>query len=364
MKRNKAKNSSILTATILTLSIIALSGSAASITSDANETTDVNVTITSEVAIDVEPNVLQYSSIDVGTQQTVTDRNFGGVTIENTGSEYIDKVWVNASVPQSRPFGTGRPTNYDAGNFLQIRPRMNTTGVAGSSVGEYHFVNRREFGMPEGSVPTYIVAPASEVSFDSGATVSSTGGDVVVGRFRRGQEHIWFIIASPDGSTCDNSGNPTPGPMIRVGDTSSTPNRLGTVDFTDDNSGEWTEYQIAENSASTTYGIANSAVTLQWSNPNEDPRYDVLTTCDTTDENSNVVRTRYAIDYDGTTDLVTNGYQSEYVIDAGVTAGNMLLPGGTVPLQTAIEVPTGVAEGQVELGTLNLVATANTTAQT
>ncbi|MFB6241450.1 MAG: hypothetical protein ABEJ36_01445 [Candidatus Nanosalina sp.] len=356
--KNKHYTSIAALATILTLSVIGLTSTGLSITANASETTDVNVTIASEVAVDVEPNILQYKNVSVGTQVNKTERSFSGITIENTGSEYIDRIWVNASEPENRPFGTGIPGNYDAGNFLQVKPQLNSLGVSGASVSEYHFVNRIEYEIPPSRVPTYIVAPENQVTLPNGQTVSAVGGDIKVGRFRRGDEHIWFIIATPDTANCEG-GNSNPGAMIRVGDTSSTPSRLGTVDFTDDNSGAWTQYQIDTLSNTGTVGIAGSAVTLNFKN--DSPKYDLLTHCDSS--SSYVTRERFAVDYDGATDLQSNGYATQYILRSANTADTMLLPGGTIPLPVAIEVPTGVAEGNVELGQLRILATANTTAQ-
>jgi len=362
---NKLANTALTAAIILTAVIIG-SASASALSYGTNKSTDVNVTITSEVALDVEPKTLQYSGVSIGSQVVETDRQFRGVTIENTGSEYIDKIWANTSTPDNRPFGSGLPSEYDAGNFLQIKPNLSQSSVSGAAVSDYFFVNRKEFKVPDSALPAYIVAPEDEITLaQTGTTVASENGEIHVGRFRRGAEELWFIIATDEtnGGNDDCDGN-SENAMMRVANVSATSSRLGTVDFTDDGPSDgipqYDEYLIEENTGSSVYGQADSQVDLAFST--KTLTYDVLTTCSGA-STMDALRTRFAVDPADTTDMVSEGYTTEFIVNAGNTASNMLLPGGTVPLETAIQVPTGVAEGEVSQGTLTLFATANTTAQ-
>jgi hypothetical protein len=362
----KLATTALTTFIVLASILIAISTTGvAQLTSDANKSVDVNVSIATEVAVDVEPKTLVYTGASVGQQYNQTDRQYRGVTVENTGSEYIDQIWLNASMPNSRPFGTGRPGDYNAGNFMQVLPNMSSKDVTGANENNYLYVNRKEFKIPDSSVPSYIVAPRDQISYPgSGQTVENQGGEIHTGRFRRGDESIWFIIATTatDGGDNDCDGSSTDS-TLRIGQTPATPNQLGTVDFTDDGPdgepADFNEYQL-ETTQSAQYGVANRSVTLQFSDASVS--YDVLTHCNER-TTMDTVRTKFSPNVLDTQDLTTSGYATEFVVQAGDTATNMLLPGDTVPLKTAIEVPTGVAAGDVSQGTMTVFATANTTAQ-
>lgn len=356
----KLATTTLTVSLVLASILISISTTGLAITEDAKKNVSVNVSIASEVAVDVEPKTLVYSGASVGTQYNQTDRQYRGVTIENTGSEYIDQIWINSSMPNSRPFGTGQASQYNAGNFLQVLPNMSSKDVTGANAQSYLFVNRREYKISESAVPSYIVAPESQITMEEG----SNPAVVHVGRFRRGDEALWFVIAtsSTDGGNDDCDGSNTE-EIIRIGDTPATPNQLGTVDFTDDGPdgepADWTEYEIETLTSSAEYGHANASVTLPYQDAS--PSYDLLTNCDG-ETHMDAVRTKYAVDVLDTQDLTTSAYASEFIIQAGNTAQNMLLPGDTVPLEMAIEVPTGVAEGEVSQGTMTVFATANTSA--
>ena len=356
--KNKLVNTTLTASIILTAVIIGSTLGAAQITVDTKKSTDINVTVNQEVALDVDPKTLSYSNVNVGEQVTTSDRDYRGITVENTGSEYIDKIWVNASTPSQRPFGSGIPTRYDAGNFMQVKLNTTDAGVDGAIVDKYYFINRQEFEVPESSLPAYIVAPEDQVTLPNQGTVASNSGDVKVGRFRRGNEELWFIIATAEDDSSDNcDGTTGEDSMLRIANVSSTPSRLGTVDFTDDNNGGWKEYNIDE-FGSTMYGISEQSIPLEYST--ETLNYDILTSCD---NSMNTVRTKFAVDVFDTNDLTTSGSETEFLVNAGTTPGNMLLPGSTLPIQTAVQVPTGVAAGEVTQGKLTLFATANVSAQ-
>ena len=379
--RKKATNTALGTFVILTAAVLGMSFSAtAQLTAGSNKSTDVNVSITSEVALDVEPKTLQYSNVDVGSQTVRTDRQYKGITVENTGSEYIDRIWANASMPNSRPFGTGRPSAYNAGNFLQIKPNLSQSGISasGAAVSNYYYVNRREFRIPDSSVPAYIVAPPSQITFPNGNTVATDGdtndGAIYIGRMRRGSQELWWLLATPQTNggqdDCDGTQSTDNGAsaMLRLANVSSTTSRLGTVDFRDRSvsgaPGNWIEYVIEQNPNSGQYGQADQAVTFDYDT--KDLSMDVLTRC-SGGNTADLIRTRFAADVVDTTDLTTNGYATELILQGGNTASNMLLPGESLPLETAVQVPTGVAAtssgNQISQGKLTLFATANTTAQ-
>lgn len=369
--KKMATNTTLGVLIILSAAIMGAT-SASALTAGSNKSSDVNVSITSEVALDVEPKTLQYSDVGVGNQQVKTDREYKGITVENTGSEYIDRIWANASMPNSRPFGTGKPSAYDAGNFLQVKPNLSKSGISasGAAVSDYYFVNRREFRIPDSGVPAYIVAPEDQITFDTGDTVSSQSGHVYTGRMRRGDQELWWVLATPetDGGGDDCDGTQTIQPILRVANVSSTTSKLGTVDFRDRSvsgaPGNWDEYIVQENTNMAEYGIAGSAVPLEYET--KTIRNDVFARC-SGGNTADLIRERFAVDVVDAQDLTTNGFVSELILAGGKTASNMLLPGDSLPLETAVQVPTGVAAtsstNQITQGKLTLFATANTTAQ-
>ncbi len=360
---------SLSLAAILTVAVLMFSSTA--VAQDATENSTVNVTVTSEIAIDVHPENLNFPSASVGSQVTTSDRGFTAIEVENIGSEYIDKIWLNATKPSDDPFGTGIPDNYDAANFLQVRPN-NQSGLLTGDSDDFHYVNRVEFGSTT-DYPSYIDV--------DGQFNSANPDDVIVGRLRLADEEYFYAIPVGSDGTCDGTSTDFDGGsgIIRIGNTSHTSDRLGTVDFDDtadvQSSIDWTEYSINELSSSD-YGITGAGpdtpngVNL-WKDKGTasevNRTYDLLTICDTSKSAAStphVVRTRYNPEAGGADDLTTaNSQAAQYILNAGVTTSNMLTPGDGVTIDTAVEVPQGVSEGDVSQGTVTVLVTANTTAQ-
>lgn len=341
--------------------------------SDADNTTsegsDINVGISSTTAIDVKPNSLDFSSIDVGgqvTEETTGDNIFGSFTLENIGSEYIDRVWVEGSSVTQDPFGTGDPQNYDAGNFLQVKPNNATPSGVNGDDSVYHYVNRYEFSASwsnsTNEIPSYIRAAPSE-------TLSSgTAADTYVGRIRAGDEWYFYTITT-DSSTdvCDGSA----GAELRIGNTKHSSSAFGTVDFTSDGT-DYSTYSIQETNGE--YGLSGSTVDLTFDVNGESVTrsYDLLTRCDVsgTSQDPHTIRTRYnvragdlediTISDSGTTDA--SGSQTQFLLSTG-TASDMLLPGEQLVVDAAVEVPQGVPQGSVQSGTLTFHVTSDADAQ-
>lgn len=323
---------------------------AAQVESNSSEGGDVTVGVSSTIAVDVQPANLDYSNAQVGVRNTSSDRGFGAIEIENTGSEYINRIWLNTSVPTQDPFATGLPSAYDSGNFLEVRPQ---DGLAGDSA-EWHYVNRKEYMSSDDTTANGVTDIPSFIQVDGYASAPYEVGSV-----RRGNETIYFAIdASSTDDTC-NADTAT----LRVGNVSSTDSRLGTVDFTSSTEYGWTEYTLGSLSNSD-YGAAG--VELNWSYTNNDQpnEYDLLTRCAPTSEQPHVFVNRYNINTAGAQDISseTAAQFTQFLLDTD-NAGSMLAPGELATVETAINVPEGVAEGSVDPGTLRVLITADEEAQ-
>lgn len=334
---------------------------------DDTENGNVTVSVAEDTAIDIQPANLNYSDQAVGTRASTSERGFDAIEIENTGSTYVDQIWLNSSAPATDPFGTGFAPNYDAGNFIEVRPQDDLTSTTDAE--NWHFVNRREFtSSGEGNYPSYIQLPSGE------------SANWEVGQFRRGDESIYFVINH--GGTCNGGGTNT---YMRVGNVSSTDNRLGTVDFSSSTEYGWVEYGISDApSFDMSYGISGTVqdtggepetgdsdltspqgVALNWSDTRSAGdsynNYDVMTHCDDTGGIApQTVRTRYNINAGGADDLSSTGDVSNFLLSATGTSG-MLYPGASETIRTTINVPEGVAEGQVDPGTLRVLVSADLT---
>ncbi|WEL23052.1 hypothetical protein [Candidatus Nanohalovita haloferacivicina] len=337
---------------------------------NTSESSNITVSVASKTAIDVKPESLDYNSLDVGTQTLTGDNggnSFGSIELENIGSEYIDRVWTSATAPSDNPFGTGLPGEYDAGNFLQIKPANSSSksSVRGNT-STYHYVNRHEYAnswsSERGDIPSYIEAAPTEV--DSGVD------DVYVGRFRAGSEWYFWVIPVASDDICDGSSGPS---IIRVGNTAHSPDSFGTVDFTDSGPGDWREYNIVSTTGS--YGVATKSgdgetgIRLNMSDGSY-REYDVLTGCDTGKSaisDAGTIRTRYNVqagDVDDLTAGTETGERSQFLLNAdSANPERMLLPGEGLTVDTAIEVPQGVPQGGVSQGQITFYVTSDQSAQ-
>lgn len=352
---------------LLTAAVLMAGTATAQVTENDSEDSSVDVSVSSTIAVDVKPEAFSFSNAEVGATNSSSDDGFNAIEIENTGSEYINRIWLNTSVPSADPFGTGSAANYDAANFLRVQPGDDLNGNSQPDL----FVNRREYHWTNNAsaitgpstfdrdTPEFITAPATEDYTTEG---TSTAYDYVeIGAFRNNNERIYYAI--PHNGQCDGAGDA----VLRVANQSTTSTELGGVDFTDDGDA-FVEYTINQLSGSD-YGVSGAGnspngVTLNWSDT--DRTYDVLTNCDGDYGQSNTVRTRYNINALGADDVTTDGQASQFLLketDSSNT-GNMLAPGDLKTVFTGISVPEGVAQGSVGTGTLRVLVTADTSATT
>ena len=345
-----------------------------------NQNSQIDVTVTSTTSIDIRPTSLSFPSMDVGTQETIADgpqdeNEFGSISLENIGSEYIDRVWVGSTDTTDDPFATGLPGEYNAGNFLQVKPANSTSKSSiGGNTSAYHYVNRHEFANSwddnQSDIPSYIEADPTQV------LPSTDAQDTYVGRLRAGDE--WYFYTIVTGSTndqCDGNGNA----VLRVGNTPHTSSQFGTVDFTateNGGTGDYSEYTIQTTSGA--YGLTASTVRLDLNGGDKYREYDILTACSdsnglgsVSETDPHTIRTRYNVQAGGIEDLTASadgdagdnaGTTTQFLLDAG-SSSNMLFPGESMTVDTAVEVPQGVPEGGVSQGDLTFYVTSDYDAQ-
>ena len=185
---------------------VMITGLSTAETSDANRTTGVNVTVASTVAVDLHPQNLTYPGMSVGSMTNTSSRGFTAVDVENVGSENIDTIWVNSTIPKSDPFATGNPSAYNSGNFFMIKPNNASEKLLGDSK-EFHYVNRMEYATyNDDNIPSYIEAPDNAdypTTDGTSITGTSSASDVAVGRFRIGEAEYFYAMPVGTESLCD-----------------------------------------------------------------------------------------------------------------------------------------------------------------
>ncbi len=344
----------------VTLGMIA-TVSADPVSDDENTKNDVTANVTSTVAMDVKPEDLSYPDLTVGGLEENSNRSFGAVEIANTGSEYIDQVWLGTTYPDTRPFDTGNPKAYNAGNFMVVQPENQTGLNILGDTDTYHFVNRKEFADP--NPPSFIRTPSGNIN-------SQTVDENHVGQIRFGDQWFYYTVPTADGDQC--SGGSGQVNRIRVGTTSHTQDKMGTVDFTDDGKAQepvdWKTYAIDQTAGTSSYGISNTSVTFEFRSGSDysgNQTYDILTACDGTTgfDTNHIVLSKYNVNYNTTGDVVNDGTASTYVLSSTGNAQTMLKPGESFTLDTGMRTPRGVSAGQVEAGSLTVYATADDSAQ-
>lgn len=360
----------------------------------ANKTAknNISVSVASNIMLDVKPDTLSYTKLTdygqdvrVGEQIVKSDNGFEAIEIENIGSENIDSIWLNASVPTTNPFGSNTASSYDAGNFLQVKP-SNRTGLLTGDSGTYHFINRREYAwtsnlsgtsgshleasVTDTDVPAYIHEEDTTADgtwagvYNTSSTSSFQADFVEYGRYRAGDE--WYVWAMPHTSDalCDGSGQAS----FLLGQTEYNQSSTGTVDFTadgpDNGPVDYKIYDIQTNSDVTDYGYVqdvNISVNNDDTGGEEMLTYDVLTTCGSSTETyqPHVFFNKYNVNALGDNDLTTGSSATKFIMPFSNTPTNQLPPGESVSVFTAIQVPFGVVNGKVDDGKLRVLITSD-----
>lgn len=353
-----------ISAVLLAALVLGLVTSAAS--ADSSSTNDLSANVTSTVAVDVKPEDLAYPSLSVGELQKTSNRSFPGVEIVNTGSEYIDQVWLETSYPHTRPFGDGSASAHDAGNFMVVKPEDSSSSDILGDKNAYHYVNRKEF--VDSNPPNFINTPPTDgsVSINS-VSVNNTH----VGQIRFGDQWFYYMLPTSGENLCTGGSGVN---TLRVGTVPHTSDQMGTVDFTSDGldtttSGQdpdkkWQDYTISASSDSSSYGVAK-AVQFNFKSGvgtfNGTQEYDILTACsgDTAFDTNHVVLNKYNVAFNTTTDLASNGQSTTYLLNEQSNSDQMLKPSQSFSLKTGMRVPRGTTAGQVDPGTLTVFANAD-----
>ncbi|MFB6199832.1 MAG: hypothetical protein ABEJ83_03060 [Candidatus Nanohaloarchaea archaeon] len=275
-------------------------------------------------AIDISPSTLAYQGVAPGemlSEATASEENFTHVELENIGSTNITQVWMNASVPQSNPFGTGVTGNYDAGNFIQIKPESDPELQVNSN-GDFTFVNRKEFN--ETDELSYIFTPSDSWDY---------------GRFRLGEQEVFWAI-NTSGSSCQTGSG-----QFRVGVNPHNQTATGSNDFRTVN-GEYTSYSPV----SVPGGVVAQDV---WINTSSTTRqYDVKLECG--GASTTAIRSRYN---PGVINDTAESAVTPIVAQSGNIASEAAMqPGENFAVNVSVNVPQGVARGQVDQGTLRVLA--------
>jgi hypothetical protein len=203
--KDKMKDKRLGTGMLVLLSLLLLSGFVSAANVSANDTIQLYVEVGEKTMVDIQPDQLGWTGVDPGTE--TTDSQLVGspdkkpaVQIENIGSTNISYIWFNNSYPDDTPFGSGQPSEYDAGNFVVVRRNNSAT---------YFFPNRVEYNESE---IIYLQLPS--------------GSNWAHGRFRSANSE-WFWAVNYTAGTDNNcsAGN------FRIGKAIHNQSDLGGVDL-------------------------------------------------------------------------------------------------------------------------------------
>lgn len=306
MKQNKA--TAFLGVLLLALGMT-FSGSAQS-----TDNSTVTVNVGSQTAIDISPAALDFGSVTPGEEVESTTSGFTHFEIENIGSTNMTSIWVNATTPASNPFGTGLASSYDVGNFIQIQPDNDITGVA-SDTG-YTYVNRKEYN--ESNDLSYITTPANQ--------------DWRYGRFRVGEQEFFWAANTTTGGACQVDDGDTDD--FRVGTQPHNQTSTGSVDFTDTN-----QYDAYELTSGTNVESLATSVGLTSSTLVSDRNYDVVVECGA---ETYTYRSKFNTQLAGE-DLSAVGGAAEYLLSGTAGTQSALQPGEHFEVNVSVRLPQGVA---------------------
>lgn len=117
-------------------------------TKAAESKLDVQVNISEKTIVDIQPKSFSWgegtTTVNPGSVAGPEEElnKYGRITIENLGSVNITNAWFNTTTPNTRPFGTGNPTNYDSGNLIALDSNTSTSD-------RNQYVGRLEYGLDQ-----------------------------------------------------------------------------------------------------------------------------------------------------------------------------------------------------------------------
>jgi len=287
----------------------------------ANDSEDavVSVWISSVTWVNIDPDSLSYSGLTPGMETTASLEvsKYWAIEIENIGSQNITKLWANTTFETTRPWGSGDPTRYNAGNFILL--------TANSTDSNLYFVNRVEYN--ESDVLVYLKDPEGDMPV--------TGW--VPGRFRNSSNEYFWMVQNPAtlGRGCNESTS------IRIGTVPHTRTQTGTVDF---QAGPTTNVGLTTGTAPTANEWAIGSVTAGAA-----PGYCVAVKYDC----SQVWFYHWNMDAPGATNAACT--QAKYLNTATSRSVGSLAPGAYFASNVTLRIPYGVAQGNIT-GVLTIMA--------
>ncbi|RLJ04582.1 MAG: hypothetical protein DRP08_01400 [Candidatus Aenigmatarchaeota archaeon] len=310
MKRTQLSIMSLLVALLFMLATPVYAGTEA-----GNAT--VGVTLQSRTWVDLSKNSLAWTeNVEPGTVPNClsTDDDCISVSgktntvyaleIENIGSENVSKIWVNATMPTTNPFASGKTDDYNPGNFIAITNSEDGTGT-------YYFINRVEFAMPR--APVYL----KRGSIPNNET----------GRFRNASKEWFWGLNKTSG--CNATGT-----ELYIGDSYHNPDTQGDIDLTDN-----TPYTLTTSTVDNSYGWANVTI------GGEDYNVAVPSDC------SRVIFYKWNMDLAGATE---SGTHATYIFD-NTTEGHDFAPGNYTPIYIESRIPYGTYVGTLPTGYVRII---------
>lgn len=275
----------------------------------AADTDDViiGVNISQSTSIDISPGTVNWTGLNIG--ETGTPVYFD---VTNMGSVNITGMRANITNDASNPYGTGSPSNYNAGDFILL----NTSSSA------FYYVNKENWNE---SVPGQITSPTDWTEGADtgyfGIIRTASDGDV-------GQQYYFFTNRTGASGDCRTGSG-----ELYIGKTPRNLTSSGTVDFS-----SGSNFDTVTLSAN---GVGNvSAGDFEW--------YCVVVTADC----SKVTLFKWNTDLD-----VGSGCSNDAAFYDG-TAPNELTPGSSTSFWLEPKIPNGVPDGDIYQGTLTVIASA------
>ena len=271
----------------------------------------ININITQTVSIDVSPNIVNWTGLNIGE---TGDPQY--LTVTNVGSVNITQLRANITNDATNPYGTGNPLNYDAGELIL----MNTTSAG------FYYVNKMNWNE---TIPGDVTNPDDFTEGDDsghfGIIRTAWDNDVA-------QEYYYFI------NRTDSTGDCLTGTAnLLIGITPKNVSSTGSVDFSGSAGTNFLSFSVPAggDGVDISSGYFSGYCALVSSNCRN-----VRLTRWNTDLDSNSNCTNDQIFYDG-------GSPNE--LQAGQSTWFWLEP----------KIPGGVPDGDVSQGTLTVIASAS-----
>lgn len=340
---------------------LAIGMTATATAQDSSEDGQVDVTVDGVTQVDVRPTELSYSDLTPGDEATPQDEanGFSAIEVENIGSNAIEAIWAESTMPGTNPFGTGDVTNYDSGNFVTLSTETANSGdypdlegsITGGTSTDMHYVNRVEYSMSP--APTYISTLEGETDETVLANDPAFDGDVGahVGRFQEGGEWYFYVLYYDDslGTGACSGGDDA---ELWIGTDAHTNTELGTTDFTENTAD--IDVVTLTNTDDGDVGTTDSSVSVG------DLTYRVNTFCDdNAEEASYTQRARFNVNPEGPNEEVLGedtGAGLTAIFDGEEANNNALQPGAYFPVDTTVKLPNGVVADDIQGGQLSILA--------